>query len=102
LHSVYRFLINFHLFSPAEVIPVQLDLIAELKTCKDISVVGIKKLRVERAKEEVQQEQSQAKEFEKQFTYDNFLEKVFCPSCFSMFMFVFLFSFQKKRRTIFK
>ncbi len=61
---------------PAEVIPVQLDLIAELKTCKDISVVGIKKLRVERAKEEVQQEQTQAKEFEKQFTYDNFLEKV--------------------------
>ncbi|KAI9555539.1 hypothetical protein GHT06_018054 [Daphnia sinensis] len=60
----------------AEVIPVQQDLIAELKTCKDISVVGIKKLKVERAKEEVQQEQSQAKEFEKQFTYDNFLEKV--------------------------
>uniref|UniRef100_A0A0P4YCD1 GPI-anchored adhesin protein PGA55 n=1 Tax=Daphnia magna TaxID=35525 RepID=A0A0P4YCD1_9CRUS len=59
-----------------EVIPVQQDLIAELKTCKDISVVGIKKLKVERAKEEVQQEQSQAKEFEKQFTYDNFLEKV--------------------------
>ncbi len=65
------------IFFPAEVIPVQLDLIAELKTCKDISVVGIKKLRVERAKEEVQQEQTQAKEFEKQFTYDNFLEKVF-------------------------
>lgn len=61
---------------PVEVIPVQQDLIAELKTCKDISVVGIKKLKVERAKEEVQQEQSQAKEFEKQFTYDNFLEKV--------------------------
>ena len=57
--------------------PVQHDLIAELKATKDISVVGIKKLKVERAKEEVQQEQSQAKEFEKQFSSDNFLEKVF-------------------------
>lgn len=63
-------------FPPAEAIPVQQDLIAELKAFKDISVVGIKKLRVERAKEEVQQEQSQAKEFEKQFSSDNFLEKV--------------------------
>ena len=77
---------------PAEVIPVQLDLIAELKTCKDISVVGIKKLRVERAKEEVQQEQTQAKEFEKQFTYDNFLEKVFSPLyVFKIFCVCFLF-----------
>lgn len=62
--------------------PVQQDLIAELKTFKDISVVGIKKLRVERAKEEVQQEQTQAKEFEKQFSSDNFLEKVFLASFF--------------------
>ena len=66
----------FFFFVSAEAIPVQQDLIAELKTFKDISVVGIKKLRVERAKEEVQQEQTQAKEFEKQFSSDNFLEKV--------------------------
>lgn len=77
MHPDFGFIIKVDNFLfPAEVIPVQLDLIAELKTCKDISVVGIKKLRVERAKEEVQQEQTQAKEFEKQFTYDNFLEKV--------------------------
>lgn len=60
----------------ADAMPVQQELIAELKTFKDISVVGLKKLRVERAKEEVQQEQTQAKEFEKQFSSDNFLEKV--------------------------
>lgn len=55
---------------------MQHDLIAELKATRDISVVGIKKFKVERAKEEVQQEQCQAKEFEKQFSSDNFLEKV--------------------------
>lgn len=84
---------------PAEVIPVQLDLIAELKTCKDISVVGIKKLRVERAKEEVQQEQTQAKEFEKQFTYDNFLEKVLFSPLYVLKIFC-LFSSQKTLRNI--
>lgn len=55
-------------------VPVQLELIAELKASKDIS--GIKKLKVERAKIEVQHEQSQAQEFEKQFTSENFLDKV--------------------------
>lgn len=59
-----------------EAAPVQLDIIAELKATKEISIVGIKKLKVERAKEEIQQEESQAKEFEKQFSSDNFLEKV--------------------------
>ena len=54
--------------------PAQLELIAELKASKDIS--GIKKLKVERAKIEVQHEQSQAQEFEKQFTCENFLDKV--------------------------
>ena len=54
--------------------PVQHDLIAELKASKDIS--GIKKLKVERAKVEVQQEQSHAQQFDKQFSSDNFLGKV--------------------------
>lgn len=69
--------LNFHFnISIGESAPVQQDLIAELKATRDISVVGIKKLKVERAKEEVQQEQCQAKEFEKQFSSDNFLDKV--------------------------
>ena len=58
--------------------PAQLELIAELKASKDIS--GIKKLKVERAKIEVQHEQSQAQEFEKQFTCENFLDKVIINS----------------------
>ena len=55
-------------------VPAQLELIAELKASKDI--IGIKKLKVERAKVEVQHEQSQAQQFEKQFTGENFLDKV--------------------------
>lgn len=55
---------------------MQQDLIAELKAFKDATVVGIKKIKVEKAKEEIQLEQSLAKEFEKQFSSDNFLEKV--------------------------
>jgi hypothetical protein len=47
-----------------------------LKATKDISVTGIKKLKVERAKVEVQQEQCQAKEFEKQFSSENFIKHV--------------------------
>ena len=64
-------------------VPVQLDLIAELKASKDIC--GIKKLKVERAKVEVQHEQSQAQHFEQQFTSDNFLDKVNSTKFLSFF-----------------
>ena len=69
------FIFKFSFVVLAEAIPVQ-ELIAELKAVKDIAVVDIKKLRVERAKEEVEQEKTQAKELGKQFSLDKFLEKV--------------------------
>lgn len=50
------------------------DLIAELKMSKDIT--GIKKMKVERAKVEVQHEKEVISEISKQFTANNFVEKV--------------------------
>lgn len=50
------------------------DLISELKMSKDIT--GIKKLKVERAKVEEKQEKEMFSEITKQFTANNFVEKV--------------------------
>lgn len=50
------------------------DLIAELKMSKDIT--GIKKMKVERAKTEEKQEKEMITEISKQFTANNFVEKV--------------------------
>jgi hypothetical protein len=54
------------------------DLIAELKMSKDIT--GIKKLKVERAKVEEQQEKQMFTEITRQLTANNFVEKVWPPS----------------------
>lgn len=51
------------------------DLIAELKMSKDIT--GIKKMKVERAKMENMVDKEVYSEFTKQFTANNFVEKVF-------------------------
>jgi len=53
------------------------DLIAELKMSKDIT--GIKKLKVERAKVEEQQEKQMFTEITRQLTTNNFVEKVWPP-----------------------
>jgi hypothetical protein len=53
------------------------DLIAELKMSKDIT--GIKKLKVERAKVEEQQEKQMFTEITRQLTANNFVEKVWPP-----------------------
>lgn len=50
------------------------DLIAELKLSKDIT--GIKKLKVERAKVEEQQEKEMFSEITRQLTANSFVEKV--------------------------
>lgn len=50
------------------------DLIAELKMSKDIT--GIKKLKVERAKVEEQQEKELFSEITRQLTANSFVEKV--------------------------
>jgi hypothetical protein len=50
------------------------DLIAELKMSKDIT--GIKKLKVERAKVEEQQEKEMFSEITRQLTANSFVEKV--------------------------
>lgn len=50
------------------------DLIAELKMSKDI--VGIKKLKVERVKLEEKHEKEMVTEITRQFSLDNFVEKV--------------------------
>jgi hypothetical protein len=50
------------------------DLIAELKMSKDIT--GIKKLKVERAKVEEQQEKQMFTEITRQLTTNSFVEKV--------------------------
>jgi len=53
------------------------DLIAELKMSKDIT--GIKKLKVERAKVEEQQEKQMFTEITRQLTANSFVEKVWHP-----------------------
>jgi hypothetical protein len=53
------------------------DLIAELKMSKDIT--GIKKLKVERARVEEQQEKQMFTEISRQLTANNFVEKVWPP-----------------------
>lgn len=50
------------------------DLIAELKLSKDIT--GIKKLKVERVKMEEKQEKELVTEISRQFSIENFVEKV--------------------------
>ena len=50
------------------------ELIEELKLSR--AVGGIKKLKQERAKEEHKRQEEVAKELNKQFTADNFVEKV--------------------------
>lgn len=52
----------------------KIDLIAELKMSKDIT--GIKKMKVERAKMENMVDKEVYSEFTKQFTANNFVEKV--------------------------
>lgn len=52
----------------------KIDLIAELKQSKDIT--GIKKMKVERAKMEVKQENEAYTEVTKQFTASNFVDTV--------------------------
>jgi len=54
----------------------QQNVIAELKASKDISITGIKKFKVERQQVELQQEKTSNQQFEKQFSSENFLEKV--------------------------
>jgi hypothetical protein len=54
------------------------DLIAELKMSKDIT--GIKKLKVERAKVEEQQEKEMFSEITRQLTANSFVEKVWMAS----------------------
>jgi hypothetical protein len=54
------------------------DLIAELKMSKDIT--GIKKLKVERAKVEEQQEKEMFSEITRQLTTNSFVEKVWVAS----------------------
>lgn len=73
---LFVLIMNTFLLDLLESLPVQINVIAELKATQDISVIGIKKLKVERAKVEVQQEQCQAKEFEKQFSSENFIKLV--------------------------
>jgi hypothetical protein len=53
------------------------DLIAELKMSKDIT--GIKKLKVERARVEEQQEKQMFTEITRQLTANSFVEKVWPP-----------------------
>lgn len=53
------------------------DLIAELKMSKDIT--GIKKLKVERARVEEQQEKQMFTEITRQLTTNSFVEKVWPP-----------------------
>ena len=58
----------------------QQNVIAELKASKDISITGIKKLKVERAQTELAQEKHHSQQFEKQFSLENFMDKVRrCP-----------------------
>lgn len=66
-----------HYFSVIQTQPFQSqkqDLIAELKISKDIS--GIKKLKVERVKMEEKQEKELVTEISRQFSIENFVEKV--------------------------
>lgn len=51
------------------------DLIAELKLSRDIT--GIKKMKIERAKNEESKEKEIISEISKQFTATNFVEKVY-------------------------
>jgi uncharacterized protein YigA (DUF484 family) len=53
------------------------DLIAELKMSKDIT--GIKKMKVERARVEEQQEKQMFTEITRQLTANSFVEKVWPP-----------------------
>lgn len=75
---VRKYLVNIlHYFSVIQTQPFQSqkqDLIAELKISKDIS--GIKKLKVERVKMEEKQEKELVTEISRQFSVENFVEKV--------------------------
>jgi hypothetical protein len=76
LHSVQFNSIQFIVVTAADH-PFMLqkeDLIAELKMSKDIT--GIKKLKVERAKVEEQQEKEMFSEITRQLTANSFVEKV--------------------------
>jgi hypothetical protein len=65
------------------------DLIAELKMSKDIT--GIKKLKVERAKVEEQQEKEMFSEITRQLTANSFVEKVcLCLSCWRLIVSMYL------------
>ena len=63
----------------------QQNVIAELKASKDISITGIKKFKVERQQVELQQEKTSNQQFEKQFSSENFLEKVSARLWFGKF-----------------